>query len=133
MTYLDCPTLLALHVHLMRDIMHETYYGVLNEGLLQSALARPRQASQYEQACGLRQAAYLFQGVLMNYGFAQGNKRTAFTTLGWFLNANDLGSIIARPDQVIHMCLSAENETWSVDRIEAWLTANVRCSETSGA
>lgn len=132
MTYLDYPKLIALHVHLMRDVMRESYYGVLNEGLLQSALARPQQAARYEEASGLRQAAYLFQGVLMNHGFAQGNKRTAFVSLGWFLHENGLGSVIAPPEECIHMCLSAENEKWSVDRIEAWLRANVRSDEAGG-
>lgn len=125
MTYLDYSTLIGLHVHLMRDVMKESYYGVLNEGLLQSALARPQQAALYEDASGLRQAAYLFQGVLMNHGFAQGNKRTAFTALGWFLHRNALGSIVAPPHECIRMCMSAENDKWSVDQIEAWLKANI--------
>lgn len=125
MRYLDYEELLALHVHLMRDVMHETYYGVLNEGLLRSALARPQQAAAYESASGLRQAAYLFQGLLMNHGFAQGNKRTAFLSLGWFLSANKLGAISASDRSKIDMCYAAENEKWSVEQIEQWLMQHV--------
>jgi prophage maintenance system killer protein len=77
--------LLELHVYLMRDAWHEVYYGPTRPELLQSALARPRQAAYYEEADGIRQAAYLFHGILMNHGFAQGNKRTAYALLEWFL------------------------------------------------
>ena len=125
MRYLDYEALIALHVHLMRDVMREEYYGVLNEGLLRSALARPQQAAAYEQAGGLRQAAYLFQGILMNHGFAQGNKRTAFLALGWFVSMNELGEITASQAEKIAMCYAAENQKWSVDQIEAWLEPHV--------
>ncbi len=45
MRYLTYEDLVALHVVLMRDKMQETYYGVLNEGLLRSVLARPQNAA----------------------------------------------------------------------------------------
>lgn len=121
MRYLSYDELLALHVYMMRDVMKEIYYGVLNEGLLRSALARPENAARYEEAGALRQAAYLFHGLLMNHGFVQGNKRSAYLALEWFLDVNALGSITADDDEVIRMCYSAENEKWDIDRIESWL------------
>ncbi len=122
MRYLSYEELIALYVVLMRDKMRETYYGVLNEGLLRSALARPENAVHYEAADGLRQAAYLFHGLLMNHGFVQGNKRTAYLALEWFLEANALGSITASDDDIIAMCYAAENAKWAVDQIARWLT-----------
>lgn len=110
----------------MRDVLKRTYYGVLSVSLLQSALARPQQAATDEEASGLRQAAYLFQGLLMNHGFAQGNKHTAYAGLEWFLFYNDLGLITASDDDVISMCYSAENDKGSVDQIEEWLRSNVK-------
>jgi len=126
MRYLDYETLIAMHVHLMRDVMRESYYGVLSPGLLQSALARPQSAARYEGASGLRQAAYLFQGLLMNHGFAQGNKRTAFLALGWFVEANGLGRLATAHAQNVAMCMSAENEKSSIDQIEQWLVEHVK-------
>jgi len=82
--YLTYDKLVAMHVLAMRDHWGETYFGVSSHGPLKSALARPANASHYEQADGLRQAAYLFQGLLMNHGFHQGNKRTAWLSLRWF-------------------------------------------------
>lgn len=126
MQYLDYAHLIRLHIQIMRDVMNETYYGVLNAGLLQSALARPMQAAQYEGASPLRHAAYLFQGLLMNHGFAQGNKRTAYLAMRWFLDANRLGELVASHDEKVELCYSAENDKWTVDRIESWLAAHVK-------
>jgi death on curing protein len=125
MRYLTYEDLVALHVVLMRDKMQETYYGVLNEGLLRSALARPQNAAQYEQADGLRQAAYLFHGLLMNHGFSQGNKRTAYLALEWFMMANGLGVLDASDEDIVSMCYTAENEKWTVERIAQWLRERI--------
>lgn len=125
MVYLTYERLLSFHVHMMRDLMQESFYGVLNERLLRSALARPQQAAQYENASGLRQAAYLFQGLLMNHGFAQGNKRSAFAALGWFLCVNKLGRMNCTLAERSSMCYAAENDKWTVDQLDAWLSKNV--------
>jgi death-on-curing protein len=63
--------------------------GVRDEGLLDSALARPRNAFHYD---GLRDiaglaAAYAF-GLAKNHPMADGNKRIAFMAVGLFLGAN---------------------------------------------
>lgn len=126
MRYLTYEELVALHVVLMRDKMQETYYGVLNEGLLRSALARAQNAAQYEHADGLKQAAYLFHGLLMNHGFAQGNKRTAYLALEWFLAMNSLGLLDASDEDIVGMCFAAENDKWTVERITQWLCDRVR-------
>lgn len=128
MLYPSYEFLLELHEYLMRDLWGETYYGPLRPELLQSAIARPIHAACYEDADGLRQSAYLFQGLLMNHGFCQGNKRTAYATLEWFLSVNHLGSITATDGEVIRFCLAAENDGWSIDQIEDWLRQNVDAS-----
>ena len=132
---MDYPTydfLVELHLYLMRDVWKESYYGPTQPALLQSALARPLQAAHYEAADGFRQAAYLFQGILMNHGFAQGNKRTAYALLEWFLWQNQLGSITALDDATVAFCYAAENEKWSVEQIETWLRENTQAPPQSG-
>ena len=124
MLYPSYDFVLELHEYLMRDLWGETFYGPCRPELLQSAIARPIHAACYEEADGLRQAAYLFQGLLMNHGFRQGNKRTAYAKLEWFLSVNHLGSITASDDDVIHFCLNAENDQWSINEIESWLRDN---------
>lgn len=113
-----------MHILAMRDHWHETYFGVASPGLLQSALTRPQHASHYESADGLRQAAYLFHGLLMNHGFLQGNKRTAWLALRWFLRRNRIAEITAAKGAIIDMVYRAENEKWSVNQMESWLREN---------
>ena len=125
MRYPSYNFLLELHDYLMRELWNETYFGPIHSSLLQSAIARPIHAACYEQADGLRQAAYLFQGVLMNHGFRQGNKRTSYALLEWFLTVNNLGAVIASDDDVVRFCVDAENSKWSIDEIEFWLRENV--------
>ena len=71
MDYPSYDFLVDLHVYLMRDVWKETYFGPARSELLMSALARPLHAACYEQADGIRQAAYLFHGIMMNHGFVQ--------------------------------------------------------------
>lgn len=126
MDYPAYDFLIELHTYLMRDVWNETYYGPTQPELLRSALARPLQAAYYESADGVRQAGYLFQGILMNHGFAQGNKRTAYAMMEWFLWQNDLGRLAADDEEVVDFCYAAENEKWTVDQIEAWLRAHIQ-------
>jgi death-on-curing protein len=116
--------LLELHTYLMRDVWAEQYYGPHRPELLQSALARPQQAAAYAEADGLLQSAYLFHGLLMNHGFVQGNKRTAYAMLEWFLHANNIAAINAPDDEIVKFCLSAENDKWPVEHVEVWLRSN---------
>ena len=129
MRYLTYDELLALHAVLMRDKMQETYYGTLNESLLRSALARPQNAAHYENADGLTQAAYLFHGLLMNHGFIQGNKRTAYLALEWFLQMNALGEMVACDDEIIAMVYAVERDKWAVEHITQWLRDHLRQPE----
>ena len=60
-------------------------------GLLESALARPRDRHLYEAVTDIRQLAVSYAvGILRNHPFADGNKRAAFIALTMFLNANCL-------------------------------------------
>ena len=124
MEYLSYDKLVVMHIFAMRDRWRETYFGVASPGLLHSALTRPQNASHYESADGIRQAAYLFHGLLMNHGFVQGNKRTAWLALRWFLRRNRIAEITASMQAIIDMVYRAENEKWSVDQIDIWLRAN---------
>ncbi len=62
--------------------------GLRDEGLLESALARPRNLHAYgeEDLCALA-AAYAF-GIARNHPFVDGNKRTAFAAAALFLVLN---------------------------------------------
>lgn len=75
----------ALYLH---RLLIEEFGGdstVLDLGLLESALARPR--SGYYSSLS-EQAAALMQSIAMNHPFADGNKRMAFAMAAIFLKLN---------------------------------------------
>jgi death-on-curing protein len=64
--------------------------GLRDDGILRSALDRPVNKWQYEQAdLPVLAAAYGF-GLAKNHAFVDGNKRIAFMTMVAFLRKNDI-------------------------------------------
>lgn len=74
--------------------MTETGYRPQNldrPELLESALERPRNRAYYEDLEIPAQAVYLGVGISQAHAFRDGNKRTAFSVLQFFLARNGLG------------------------------------------
>ena len=70
--------------------------GVANQGMLESALDRPRNKWEYEGAdLPLLAAAYAY-GIARNHPFIDGNKRAAFVAMMLFLRLN---GVLFRPSQ----------------------------------
>jgi death-on-curing protein len=64
------------------------HHFVRDFGMLESALARPRNAFAYGEEDIVVLAVTLMAGVSRAHAFEQGNKRTAFAALRLFLRAN---------------------------------------------
>jgi death on curing protein len=65
--------------------------GMRDEGLLDSALARPKNLYAYEGIQDIRRLGVSYVvGILRNHPFSDGNKRVAFVALNIFLNLNGL-------------------------------------------
>ena len=63
--------------------------GIRDTGLLNSALARPRQHAAYgDTPDAIHLAAVYTAGIVQNHPFIDGNKRTAFVALELFLRLN---------------------------------------------
>lgn len=70
--------------------------GIRDQGALESALGRPINKYQYENAdLAVCAAAYAF-GIARNHPFVDGNKRVAFVALTLFLRLND---VVFSPDR----------------------------------
>lgn len=78
--------ILALHEQLIAE--HGGQAGIRNEGLLESALARPEQIYSYGDPGLFDLAAAYISGIIRNHPFLDGNKRIAFVTGAIFLEAN---------------------------------------------
>lgn len=62
--------------------------GIRDRGLLESALARPRNRAAYEKASVFDLAAAYAFGIARNHPFIDGNKRTALVSAFVFLDLN---------------------------------------------
>jgi death-on-curing protein len=62
--------------------------GLRDEGLLASALARPRHLAAYGTPDAAALAAAYGHGIARNHPFVDGNKRTAFVAVELFLELN---------------------------------------------
>jgi death-on-curing protein len=81
---------LALDIHTEQLALFGGADGVRDVGLLESALARPRNKHAYgTESLAELAAAYAF-GLARNHPFVDGNKRVAFAAIIVFLGLNDI-------------------------------------------
>lgn len=101
--------------------------GVRDAGLLDSALARPRNAWSYGQYDLVLLGALCAAGVMGNHPFVDGNKRTGFLAAYAFLYVNGL-EIVADEAEVIVQCLALAAGEIGEAEVAAWLRDNVEAN-----
>lgn len=121
--YLTYVEAVVEHIELMRSL-DEVRYGVFVPSLVESALARPRQAASYANADLPVQAATLCFGLIKNHPWAGGNKRTATHLTDLFLKMNG-AEIHCTIDEVLEMVLAVESDEWSLAQLENWMSKHV--------
>lgn len=87
--WIDKRALVFLHGESLAE--HGGAEGLRDEGLLDSALARPLNRLAYDEDVGLVDlAASYAAGIAQNHPFVDGNKRAAFLAAGLFLALNGM-------------------------------------------
>lgn len=101
--------------------------GVRDMGLLESALARPKNLFAYSgQTPSLAQmAASYAKGVVANHPFVDGNKRTAFMISVTFLRLNGLQLIASKEESVLTFWALAAGDI-SEDQLADWFARNTQ-------
>ncbi len=80
--------------------------GILDEGKLSSALARPKHLFTYQENTDLYQLGTAYGwGIVKNNPFVDGNKRTAFVIMAVFLEINGIDLILS-DEQVVDIMLA---------------------------
>ena len=98
--------------------------GLRDEGLLQSALARPRQHHAYANSTGIVEMAALYTtGIVRNHPFVDGNKRTGFVAGVLLLELNGF-RFIASEEDATQAVMSLAAGTLDEASYTAWLRAN---------
>jgi death on curing protein len=109
----------ALSVHDRQLAEHGGGSGVRDAGLLDSALARPRNRWTYgDDDPAVLAAAYAF-GVARNHPFVDGNKRTAWVLARLFLALNGHAPTFTPQDAIDTMIALAAGEL-SEDELADW-------------
>jgi death on curing protein len=78
-------------------------YGLQDAGLLDLAIARPKNFDFYENADIVRLSAAYGYGICQNHPFFDGNKRTAFVVTVAFLKINGFKFQASQVDVVLAM------------------------------
>ena len=84
--WIDQEVVLAIHDQQIAE--HGGTDGVRDMGLIESALARPRNLASYSVSDAFELAAEYGYGIARNHGFIDGNKRTAYVVTRLFLVLN---------------------------------------------
>ncbi len=114
----------VLAVHGQMIVEHGGTPGIRDEGLLDSALARPTNLYHYDRCRELnRLAAAYAAGIVKNHPFVDGNKRTGFIAAYIFLGRNGL-ALTADEVSATTMTLSLAASEIDESDYAAWLGAN---------
>jgi len=120
--WLDRAVLIAAHDEQLAE--HGGAAGFRDEGLFDSALARPLNPAIYEKPDVAALVASYAVALAKNQPFIDGNKRTAFVAMALFLllNGRDLNATDA--ECVLAMLAVASGE-WDEAALADWLRAHI--------
>jgi len=121
--WLRVEAVLAMHDRLLAE--HGGSAGVRDNGLLESALTRPRNLEAYGKASMFDLAAAYACGIIANHPFIDGNKRTGFMAAFVFLGINGIDFVAAESDVVLRTLAVAANEM-NEREYASWLKENSR-------
>ena len=94
--------------------------GIRDEGLMESALSRPRQLFAYGDPDVFELAAAYAYGIVKNHPFLDGNKRAGFISAYVFLGAN--GQLLDAPEEkAVLFTVGLASGEISEEEYAAWL------------
>jgi death on curing protein len=123
-TWIDERDVLAIHDRLLA--LHGGVPGLRDRGLLESALARPRQHYSYAESVDIVDMAALYTiAIVQNHPFVDGNKRVGFLAGVLFLELNGLHFKATEEDVIRTVLALAAGELHEAGYV-AWLRSNVK-------
>jgi death on curing protein len=105
-------------------VEHGGSTGMRDEGLLESALARPENLAAYGEPDVADLAACYAVGIAKNHPFVDGNKRAGFLALGLFLGLNGMRLEATQLDATQTMLAVAASEADEAG-LARWIRGNI--------
>ena len=121
--WLQREFIIAVHERLISD--HGGTSGLRDEGLLESALAKPRHRFHYGAPSLTELAAAYAVGIAKNHAFVDGNKRTAFVAAVVFLERNGVHFNASEAEATIAM-LRVAASSMTEKRFVRWLDEHTK-------
>lgn len=114
-----------IHVLVIHDQMIKQFggsQGIRDLELVESAIGRPQATFDGNDLYKtiFEKGAALLQSLLKNHPFVDGNKRTALTAAGIFLELNKY-KLINDHDNEVNFALRVDNEHLTIEQIAEWL------------
>ncbi len=121
--YLTTEQVLFIHARLINETGGE--HGILDLGLLQSAVGRPQVTFDNQDLYVdiYSKAAALLESLIGNHAFVDGKKSTAITSTGLFLAINGM-HLTASNQELEAFTLHCAQGLASLDEIKEWFIAN---------
>ena len=119
--WIDRRALLLLHDESIAE--HGGASGIRDEGLLDSALARPLNLVAYASPDCAELAASYGVGLAKNHPFVDGNKRAAFLAVGLFLALNGRRLVATQAEATMTM-LAVAAGSLDEPNFAAWLRSH---------
>ena len=113
----------VLMIHDLQLAEHGGAAGLRDQGLLESALARPQQILAYGDPNLFSLAAAYMAGIVRNHPFVDGNKRTGFVTGILFVELNEYRFTASESDATQAVIALAAGQLGEED-FTAWLRDN---------
>jgi death-on-curing protein len=110
----------VLAAHAKQLARHGGIEGVRDQGLLESALSRPRNLLAYGAPDLPALAACYAAGIVRNHPFLDGNKRTALAACRAFLFINGFNIVASQDEKAEHVLRLAASEL-SEEEFARWL------------
>lgn len=121
--WVGLETMLAVHDEQLAE--HGGQSGVRDLGLLEAALARPRQRYAYASATLPELAASLAFGLARNHPFIDGNKRASLVAAELFLHLNG-SELVASDEDCVMTFLKLAADELSEAELATWIAAHAR-------
>lgn len=117
-------------VEKIHDILIERFggaKGIRDKGILESAISRPFQTFDAKDLYPdpVDKAAAIFESIVSNHPFVDGNKRTAYVLMRLILKRNQL-DIEVDQDTKYDFVIKAAKEELTFEKIKSWVRNNLK-------
>jgi death on curing protein len=114
-----------LKLHELSIIRYGGSQGIRDEGLMESAIARPYQTFGGEDLypTAIEKIAAIAESIIINHPFVDGNKRTGYLAVLAILDENNL-ELVASNDNIYSFVIKISTGEIKFEQIVEWLKQN---------